>query len=189
MRLYPKLIKISCVTCYKSGMKNEKIGKIGEIAVKRFLMKHRYDVLGCNIRVYQGKQIGEIDILAIKDETLYMVEVKTRDRSDVVMEIGLENGCNDWQLDDIYSRKKHAKLHKIRKLMLAIRGGAGSGFGDSEDLSNIRFLMDPQNGMDVELELGILLGIRRIKIILAQVTLISDNACRIDFHPVNSGYY
>ncbi len=162
-----------------------KTGKTGESIVKRFLMKHRYDVLGTNIRVYQGKQIGEIDILAFKTDILYIVEVKTMANS------GHESGSDDnvWQMTDIFSHKKHSKLRQIRKLMQAMRTGIGDSPDDSDELACVRFMMDPENGMDIELDRGVLFGIRNIKIALAQVTLISDNTCSIEFHPINSGYY
>lgn len=61
---------------------HNEIGKIGENMTKTFLMKQGFHILDLNYRI----QIGEIDIVAKKDNMLHFVEVKTikvRDCSEI----------------------------------------------------------------------------------------------------------
>ncbi|ETB64057.1 TPA: hypothetical protein DIC38_00950 [Candidatus Nomurabacteria bacterium] len=53
---------------------SQKIGKIGEDLACRFLMKHGFFVLERNYT----RKWGEIDIIAIKDNKIYFVEVKSK---------------------------------------------------------------------------------------------------------------
>lgn len=53
-------------------------GRGGEQAACRYLARHGCRILGRNVRCRQG----EIDIVAAQGETLLIVEVKTRSRSD-----------------------------------------------------------------------------------------------------------
>ncbi len=55
-------------------LRNIDIGTIGESLASRYLKEHGFDIL---LRNYAISGVGEIDILAYKDETLYFVEVKT----------------------------------------------------------------------------------------------------------------
>lgn len=55
-------------------MQNVQIGKIGEDLAVEFLNKQGYKIIERNFRI-RG---GEIDIIALDDETLVYVEVKTR---------------------------------------------------------------------------------------------------------------
>ena len=49
-------------------------GKLGEAAAARFLTKAGYKILEKNFH----SRVGEIDIIALADQTLVFVEVKTR---------------------------------------------------------------------------------------------------------------
>ena len=53
---------------------NKKIGKWGEQLAKDFLIKAGYQVIADN----WTRKIGEIDLVAIKDNAIVFVEVKTR---------------------------------------------------------------------------------------------------------------
>lgn len=55
-------------------MLNLGLGKTGEIVATKFLLAHGFKVLIQNFRC----QIGEIDIIATKENILYFIEVKTR---------------------------------------------------------------------------------------------------------------
>ena len=50
------------------------LGKIGEDLAASMLFAEGYSVIDRNFRSY----VGEIDIVAMKDGTIYFVEVKTR---------------------------------------------------------------------------------------------------------------
>jgi len=50
------------------------LGKIGEDLALDFLKSHNFSVLEKNFR----SRLGEIDIIAQKDRSLYFIEVKTR---------------------------------------------------------------------------------------------------------------
>ncbi len=50
------------------------VGQIGEIAAARYLRKQGYDIVSANYYTY----VGEIDLIAFKDDVLVFCEVKTR---------------------------------------------------------------------------------------------------------------
>ncbi len=56
-------------------MTNKEFGKYGEELAKNFLIKKGYKILETN---YRYSRIAEIDIIALKNNTLHFVEVKTR---------------------------------------------------------------------------------------------------------------
>lgn len=56
-------------------MTNKEIGKYGETLAKDFLIKKGYKILEMN---YHYSRMAEIDIIALKDNIVHFVEVKTR---------------------------------------------------------------------------------------------------------------
>jgi len=53
---------------------NQKIGQFGETLAKNYLIKHGYKIIDTNVKLsYQ-----ELDIVALKDDLVVFVEVKTR---------------------------------------------------------------------------------------------------------------
>lgn len=54
--------------------KNIKLGKKGEELAKKYLVSKGYNILGVNYR----NSIGEIDIIAMDNNILVFIEVKTR---------------------------------------------------------------------------------------------------------------
>ena len=53
---------------------NQKIGEFGETLAKNYLIRHGYKIIDANVKLsYQ-----ELDIVALKDELIIFVEVKTR---------------------------------------------------------------------------------------------------------------
>ncbi|MBQ4518878.1 MAG: YraN family protein [Clostridia bacterium] len=59
-------------------MNTKDIGTAGEKAACKYLKKNGYRILECNYQRAAGKIIGEIDIIAKKDNVVSFVEVKTR---------------------------------------------------------------------------------------------------------------
>lgn len=59
-------------------MTNKEIGKYGENLAKDFLIKKGYKILEMN---YRYSRMAEIDIIALKDDVVHFVEVKTRTQS------------------------------------------------------------------------------------------------------------
>lgn len=53
---------------------NKKIGNLGERLAKVYLLINGYQILKCNYRT----KMGEIDIIAKKNNIIHFVEVKTR---------------------------------------------------------------------------------------------------------------
>lgn len=53
---------------------NKKIGKIGEDFAANYLIENRYDILNRNY----NSRLGEIDIIARKENTICFIEVKSR---------------------------------------------------------------------------------------------------------------
>ncbi len=141
-------------------------------------MKHSYEILATNLRLYQGKQIGEIDILALKGNILYIVEVKSSCHTSI---------CR-WGRDEILTHRKYRKLAKVRGLILAlksVRSARRSLFG-CEYL--VQGYADPDIKIDV-LSGDLLDKVAKVKIVLAEVVIWKDNTCDIEFNPINSGYY
>lgn len=62
-------------------MDNHLLGKSGESLARQFLEKNGYQILAQNFQFYrvgvQGR-LGEIDLIAFKDNILHLCEVKTR---------------------------------------------------------------------------------------------------------------
>ena len=56
-------------------MTNKSIGKYGEEIAKNFLIENGYKILEMN---YHYSKVAEIDIIAVKDNIIHFVEVKTR---------------------------------------------------------------------------------------------------------------
>lgn len=53
---------------------NKEIGSYSEKLAQSFLTQHDYKILDCNFR----NRLGEIDIICIKNNTLIVIEVKSR---------------------------------------------------------------------------------------------------------------
>lgn len=58
----------------KKNLHKKRLGKIGEDLACDYLLNHQYKILERNFQ----KRYGELDIVALKDNTLVFVEVKTR---------------------------------------------------------------------------------------------------------------
>lgn len=56
-------------------MSNLSVGSLGEKIAEKYLKKRGYEIIDRNFR---SKRWGEIDLVAIEDETTVFVEVKTR---------------------------------------------------------------------------------------------------------------
>ena len=57
----------------------QQIGKIGENIAEKFLVKHGFEVLDRNYT----KKWGEIDLVALKDNKVYFIEVKSVKRDNL----------------------------------------------------------------------------------------------------------
>jgi putative endonuclease len=81
------------------------IGKIGESIALKYLKTHKYQILDQNFNLFSRrskKKIGEIDIIAKKEKTYIMVEVKARQKGRG-MGIPLESKINQ-------SKKKRMRI-------------------------------------------------------------------------------
>ncbi len=58
----------------KKDLRKKRLGAIGESLACDYLLSHQYRIVERNFQ----KRYGELDIIAIKDDTLVFVEVKTR---------------------------------------------------------------------------------------------------------------
>jgi len=90
---------------------NQKIGEFGEMLAKNYLIKHGYKIIDVNIKLsYQ-----ELDIIALKDNQVIFVEVKTR-------------------LSQFYGPAENAfQLVKLKRFRRAIEMYIGSKKLDSEE--------------------------------------------------------
>jgi len=57
---------------------NLTIGRIGEDAAAELYLKHGFKILARNYYNKKGKMLGELDFVAIKNQHLHFVEIKTR---------------------------------------------------------------------------------------------------------------
>lgn len=68
------MINLKCFSKKKSHADIHTIGALGESCAVKHLKKNKYKIVGTNIHAGHS----EIDIIALKDETLIFIEVKTR---------------------------------------------------------------------------------------------------------------
>jgi putative endonuclease len=54
------------------------LGKRGELAAQELYQKQGYTIIATNEINHRGKQVGEIDFIAVNGATIIFVEVKTR---------------------------------------------------------------------------------------------------------------
>ena len=59
-------------------MTNVEIGKLGEELVTKMYVNNGYELIAQNFNYYMCEKVGEIDIILVKENRLYLVEVKTR---------------------------------------------------------------------------------------------------------------
>lgn len=90
--------------------KKLRIGQFGELAAGIYLENKGYSVLAKNLRIYEGEVRGEIDILAVKDRVLHIVEVKT------VCVTNLDHVI--FAPESNLSKMKVRKLRKLRSVLL-----------------------------------------------------------------------
>ncbi|MFA6184192.1 MAG: YraN family protein [Parcubacteria group bacterium] len=84
--------------------KNKKnIGNIGEQVAGKYLKKKGFKIIQFNYQNQKGKRLGEIDIVAKKDDQIVFVEVKTRLTKVGQIILPEENITRD-------------KLHKLQKI-------------------------------------------------------------------------
>ncbi len=79
------------------------IGGDGENQAVKFLKKNNYEIIELNWYNKKGKRLGEIDIIAKKNETLIFIEVKSRilnEKDDILPEFQV-------------TPKKLAKIQKV----------------------------------------------------------------------------
>jgi len=109
---------------------NKDVGKYGESMAYIYLKKRGFLILSTNLRLSLGNRRGEIDILAVKGSTLYIVEVKAA-CFDVLGYGGL---CPENNL----SRVKIRTLHRLRSILLIKL----SDSRQEDDLSEIKLEID-----------------------------------------------
>ena len=94
-------------------MTNKTIGKYGEDLAKDFLIKKGFKILETN---FHYSKMAEIDIIARKDDTVHLVEVKTRSSDNFGSPI---EAINKKKIESIYQAglfyiKKNNKCSKIQ---------------------------------------------------------------------------
>ena len=92
--------------------RHNEIGEIGERITLNYLTRKGFDVICMNYR----KKWGEIDVVAIKDNILHFVEVKTVSRSSVDGKI--MDGKNDHRPEDNVHPMKARRLERAMQTYL-----------------------------------------------------------------------
>ncbi len=87
---------------------DKKLGDFGENLAIKYLLKNGYKVLERNyfFKIKNGPRLGEIDIIAERDDKIFFFEVKTRSKKDI---IGPEEKVNF---------KKIKKIEQIAQIWL-----------------------------------------------------------------------
>jgi putative endonuclease len=81
----------------------QRLGKLGEDLATQYLIKNHYQVIGRNFKA----RYGELDIIAIKDNVLVFVEVKTR----IGERFGKpEEAVTPWKLREVVKTAEYYKL-------------------------------------------------------------------------------
>lgn len=93
--------------------KTQKTGEIGENIAVRFLVKQDFEILDRNYT----KKWGEIDIVAIKDEKLHFIEVKSK----TVLKYALERGNVNRETIDKYEAEENMHPWKLKRLSRVIQ--------------------------------------------------------------------
>jgi putative endonuclease len=109
-------------------MNNNDKGKIGEDIAKKFLEKNDYKILQKNYRI---SKMGEIDIIAFKDNTICFVEVKLRnsDRYGSPIEAVNENKANKIRrISTIYLKNNNIMDNEIRYDVIGIKRGKNKDY-------------------------------------------------------------
>jgi putative endonuclease len=71
---YTKLQKILLIL----AMNNHELGKHGEDLALDYYLENGYELLEQNFNYYIHEKVGELDLIMLKNNKLYLVEVKTR---------------------------------------------------------------------------------------------------------------
>ncbi len=105
-----------------NGNKTLKIGRYGELIASFYLKNKGYSILARNLRLNNEEVRGEIDILALKDKILHVVEVKT------ACVIGLQVVI--FAPESNLSQMKIRKLRKLRRVLIMRMSEGDSLLGD-----------------------------------------------------------
>jgi putative endonuclease len=91
--------------------KTQKTGELGENIAERFLVKHGFLIVERNYT----KKCGEIDIIALKDNVLHFIEVKSisKDLNDSFFE------TNTWRAEDNMHPWKMKRLSRTIQIYLS----------------------------------------------------------------------
>ena len=109
------------------------LGKKGEDIACEFLKKHGYSIIERNFR----RSYAEIDIIAVKDETLVFIEVKTRTSSQFGTPL---ESITYWKLRPLIKTAQfYAKIHPKLPQLLRIDAIAVSmdGNGGREKIEHV----------------------------------------------------
>lgn len=103
--------------------KNQKLGKLGEDIVCKYLTRNGYKIVEKN----HTKKWGEIDIVAAKDEILHFVEVKSvsRELGPNVLDVSGRHILDEHRPEDLVHTAKRRRISRTIQSYLA-------GVGDVE---------------------------------------------------------
>lgn len=86
--------------------KPKSLGRLGEDFAQQHFKKLGYKILGANVFNRRGKRLGEIDFIAVDNNHIVFVEVKTRARPTSKFGTVLESV-------DFYKQRKILKIAKL----------------------------------------------------------------------------
>lgn len=119
--------------------KEKSLGQLGEDAAAKFLKKQGYKIVARNFKNKIGRQIGEIDIIAIKKREFIFAEVKTRNLESYGETLPEEN-ITPAKLHKM-SKAAHAYLRQNKLLDVSYHFDALSVWiGDDRKLAKIKHL-------------------------------------------------
>ena len=95
-------------------MTNKTIGKYGEELAKNFLIEKGYKILETN---FHYSKIAEIDIIALKDNVMHFVEVKTRTQKkfgEPIEAVDYKKLNSIWACANFYMNSSKQKFKKMQ---------------------------------------------------------------------------
>jgi Holliday junction resolvase-like predicted endonuclease len=67
---------------------NYTLGRAGEEIIAQLYIQEGYELIARNFNFYSTSKIGEIDLIFFKNDKLYLVEVKTRSKTEEAQKYG-----------------------------------------------------------------------------------------------------
>lgn len=103
--------------------RRKELGKKGEDIALVYLQGNGYKIIECNFRT----RLGEVDIIAEKDDVIYFVEVKTRREQDFLEGYSHQQRDRLLKIASEYIATGNLANRQVSFLLIGITGNPGDG--------------------------------------------------------------